>query len=64
MGLQVKKIRRTLKVYGKASPRDIDYVFVPEIKISGMWLQACGFEMGQTIAVHVDEGVLTIKPVP
>lgn len=60
MSLKIKTIR-PLKVYAKA--KNVNCDFVPEIKFSGQWLDDCGFGMGKQIHVHVQNGVLTIRPV-
>ncbi len=33
---------------------------VPELRLGGKWLRRAGFELGQKVAVKVDDGRLTI----
>ncbi|MFC7526261.1 SymE family type I addiction module toxin [Parapedobacter sp. GCM10030251] len=35
---------------------------VPELRISGVWLEASGFAMGRTVSIEVSEGRLIITP--
>lgn len=35
---------------------------VPELKISGLWLEAMGFHAGQMVEITVHQGELIIKP--
>lgn len=35
---------------------------VPEVRLSGSWLQAAGFELGQMFEVEVEKGALVIRP--
>ena len=36
---------------------------VPELKISGLWLEAMGFKAGETVMITVEEELLVIQPV-
>ena len=35
---------------------------VPELKISGMWLEEIGFKAGETVIITVREELLIIQP--
>ncbi len=50
----------------KLQPRFRALVFgqkiVPELKISGVWLEAQGFHAGQTVEITIHQGELIIRP--
>jgi toxic protein SymE len=35
---------------------------VPELKVSGVWLEQNGFKAGETVSITIEENQLTIKP--
>ena len=50
------------KVHCKNSERSLgEYKQVPWLNLSGFWLQKAGFEIGDNIAITVNEETLTIK---
>ncbi|MGG7664743.1 SymE family type I addiction module toxin [Dyadobacter sp. BHUBP1] len=57
---------RRLKVYGKYLPRAWHgYVFTPEIRLCGKWLEAAGFECGDEVTVKClgNKLEITLNPV-
>nr|WP_245796908.1 SymE family type I addiction module toxin [Hornefia porci] len=48
---------RKLKIYCVTS---IQYKDFPKILLQGKWLEQCGFNCGDRIEVHCEEGRLTI----
>ncbi|WP_342718692.1 SymE family type I addiction module toxin [Hornefia porci] len=51
------KMIRKLKIYCVTS---IQYKDFPKILLQGKWLEQCGFNCGDRIEVHCEEGRLTI----
>jgi hypothetical protein len=56
-GSNVKK----LKVYSIFRDKVNESIRVPEIRISGMWLEKIGFNRGKNIMVTIDKGSLTLQ---
>lgn len=54
-----KKFRR-LKIQPKFISRTYDDIFIPEIRLSGKWLQESGFDFDQHILVQQEKNKLTI----
>jgi len=52
---------RKLKVYSKH--RSSDFKPVPEIRMTGKWIEALGFQIGDAVQIIPGEKSLTIKPV-
>ncbi len=52
---------RILKITYKAVPRDRGHKAVPWIVISGVWLSKAGFDIGDFVAVIVQDNSLLIK---
>jgi antitoxin component of MazEF toxin-antitoxin module len=63
MDTKIKKSIKTLKVYAHHSKRDgIGMgIFVPEIKFSGLWLDAIGFKIGDDMTVTVENGKMILQ---
>ncbi len=55
----MKRIRK-LKIHPKFRSRTRDYVCIPEIRITGKWLQKLGFIQGQTVCIEQAEKKLII----
>ena len=55
--MKPKKVRK-LKVYGYAGR---NYKEPPKIHLEGKWLEQCGFDCGDQIEVHCEQGRLTIS---
>jgi cell division inhibitor SulA len=56
------KTNRKLKLQPEHSPRAYNQCrIVPSLKLSGIWLEQSGFNVGETVQVTVKEGELTIK---
>ena len=54
---------RRLKILSKFQRRAYNnYVYVPEIKLEGKWLEKLGFELGGEVIVKQQKGKLTITP--
>ena len=54
---------RQLKVYPKYHARVRKAVIVPEIRLSGKWLQQIGFNSGETVCVKHEQNKITITTV-
>jgi toxic protein SymE len=53
---------RNLKVFRKSFARAYyNEVFFPEIRIAGKWVQDCGFEAGDRVAVIVSRNQIILK---
>ena len=52
---------RPLKLQKKCSPRICRYRLVPELRLSGIWLEQAGFEIGQMVEIKISKNLLTIK---
>ena len=57
------KAQRKVKLYPKHRRLDYGrrYMIVPELRISGIWLMAAGFEAGRVVNIEVSENQLIIK---
>jgi toxic protein SymE len=53
---------RTLKVQRLIRTTRWDCTKVPEIRLSGAWLEQLGFHYGQQIEVHTMQGKLVLIP--
>ena len=53
---------RTLKVQQQIRTTRWDCTKVPEIRLSGAWLEQLGFHYGQHIEVHMMQGRLILIP--
>jgi len=56
-----KSNSRKVKLQCKAVPRSYDYKRVPWLNLSGVWLEKAGFNIGDMIAISVEDKTLTIK---
>ncbi|MGG5207691.1 SymE family type I addiction module toxin [Chryseobacterium sp. MIQD13] len=55
---------RNLKVFRKSFARAYyREVFFPEIRIAGKWVQDCGFEAGDRVAVTVSRNRIILRKV-
>ncbi|MCF2488192.1 SymE family type I addiction module toxin [Dyadobacter sp. CY347] len=55
---------RQLKIYSKFQrSSQWNSKFVPEIKLCGKWLKDLGFDHGEHIKVHFEDGKLILEPV-
>lgn len=52
--------QRQLKVYPKYVSRKYDNVLMPEIRLSGRWLERLGFAMGKGVIVKQERNKITI----
>lgn len=48
---------------GTVSNRWRETKYVPQVRLSGAWLRAAGFDFGQCFEVGVEEGALVIRAV-
>jgi len=55
-----KKALRQLKVYGLN--RSSDNKAVPQLKISGVWIERLGFKVGDTVNITTRDRLLIIEP--
>jgi len=55
-----KKASRQLKVYGLH--RSSDNKEVPQLRISGVWIEQLGFKVGDTINITTRDKLLIIEP--
>lgn len=51
---------RKLKVYSRHRSKEIK--LVPEIRLTGKWIEALGFQIGDAVQIIPGEKSLTIKP--
>lgn len=56
-----KQASRQLKVYGLH--RSSDNKEVPQLRISGIWIEQLGFRVGETVNVTTRDRLLIIEPV-
>lgn len=57
----VKTGKKQLKITAKHFPRaDSQYVVLPEIKLSGKWLQEAGFHCGASVMVSYEKNKITV----
>lgn len=57
----MKKADRKLKLQPEHSPRAYSNRIVPSLKLSGVWLEQSGFNVGETVQVTVKQKELIIK---
>lgn len=57
----MSKKQRHIKVYPKYMQRTYKSIIVPEIRLSGLWLQESGFEYGQDITVETEKDRIIIS---
>lgn len=50
---------RQIKVYSKYRSDKV----VPELRLMGVWLEACGFKIGDLVKITVKNQELIIKPI-
>lgn len=43
-------------------PRRWGFAIVPFLRLGGRWLAEAGFATGCKVEVHVEEGIITIRP--
>lgn len=55
-----KKASRQLKVYGLN--RSSDNKEVPQLRISGVWIEQLGFKVGDTVSITTRDRLLIIEP--
>lgn len=55
---------RKLKVYPKYRPLSSSYSsrIVPELRLSGVWLEQSGFRIGERVQVTIKDQEIIIKP--
>ena len=56
-----KQASRQLKVYGLN--RSSDNKEVPQLRISGIWIEQLGFKVGETVNVTTRDRLLIIEPI-
>ena len=56
------KLSKEIKLQPKHRTLASGYKIVPELKISGIWLEEQGFYAGQTVEITMTENQLIIKP--
>lgn len=54
------KIKNIYKAIGNWNSRN--YKIIPQITLQGNWLQEAGFQHGDQVSIHVEDGQLTIRP--
>lgn len=54
---------RTLKIQPLIRVNRWDSVTVPEIRLSGAWLEKAGFHYGDHVQVKMSDGILVLTPV-
>ncbi|MFD2966487.1 SymE family type I addiction module toxin [Sphingobacterium bambusae] len=68
--MEKRLTKRYIKVYKRAVERGGNsyiyryYVWCPEIRLQGKWLQECGFQAGQRIQVSMEANKLIISICP
>jgi hypothetical protein len=60
--LDKERVSRTLKVQQLIRTTRWDCTKVPEIRISGAWLEKFGFYSGQHVEVYTMQGKLVLMP--
>lgn len=56
------KLSKAIKLQSKFRSLAFGQKVVPELKISGVWLEEQGFYAGQTVEITIQNKELTIKP--
>ncbi len=54
--------QKELKIQPKSSPRVYGSKTIPELKLSGLWLESVGFKAGIRVVIEVKDQELIIKP--
>lgn len=57
-----EKATRRLKIQPKYRSMAYGSKIIPELKLSGVWLEAIGFKAGSRVSITIEENQLTIKP--
>jgi len=52
---------RKAKLHCKSIPRLYEYIQVPWLNLSGLWLEKAGFGIGDTISISVNKEKLVIE---
>lgn len=52
---------RKAKLHYKSSERLCEWIKVPWLNLSGLWLQKAGFDIGDSISISIEEERLIIK---
>jgi len=52
---------RSLTVVSRFRKNKFSETVCPEIRLSGLWLKACGFSTGQKITINYQQGEIIIK---
>lgn len=55
------KDTKALKIQPRYRKGAYSSKIIPELKLSGVWLEAVGFKAGQTVTILVEQNQLTIK---
>ena len=56
-----KQKEKEVKLQGKHRQGAYGSKIIPELKLSGVWLEAVGFKAGETVTILVEQNQLTIK---
>ena len=58
-------VDRKLKIYPKYRPLSSSYSgrIVPELRLSGQWLERSGFRIGEQVQITIKEQEIIIKPI-
>lgn len=56
-----RKTSRQLKIYGLH--RSADNKEVPQLRLSGVWIEQLGFKVGETVNITTRDRLLIIEPV-
>lgn len=54
------KAKRKVKVYARFQNAQHKIVVVPEIRLTGKWLERFGFEFGKFVEVNCEQNKITI----
>ena len=55
--------KRKIKIYPKCVSRSYGIVVVPEIRLSGRWVERMNFKVGQHIEITYEENIIFIEGV-
>lgn len=53
---------KEVKLQGKHRQGTYGSKIIPELKLSGIWLEAAGFKAGSRVNITIEENRLIIKP--
>jgi hypothetical protein len=53
---------RKMTIQPRMIPRALGRKEIPELRLSGLWLEAVGFKAGSKVVIEVRENELIIKP--